>query len=258
MPEHPELPEFQRHQYALTAHIRDPERHPAPAGIEDRRLAIYRELLFNNVSQLLARTFQVLRKLHSDDAWAQLMRAYFATHQAHTPLFLEMPQEFLKYLQEERGEVAGDPPFLLELAHYEWVELAVQIDESSINLDHVDKNGDLLSGRPAVSPVAWPLAYTFPVHRISPDFRPDPPSPNPTFLVVYRGRDEKGRFLEINAVTARLLELLEENDQLSGRDVLQMIATEMPQLPEEAVISGGTDALLALRAKDIVLGTRTD
>ena len=36
-------------QYALTAHIRDPENQPAPAGIEDRRMGIYRDLIFCNV-----------------------------------------------------------------------------------------------------------------------------------------------------------------------------------------------------------------
>ena len=59
----PEIPEFQRKQYAFAAHIRDPDGAPAPEGIEDRRIAIYRDLFFNNVSQLLSNTFPVLRKI---------------------------------------------------------------------------------------------------------------------------------------------------------------------------------------------------
>jgi hypothetical protein len=43
-----DLPEFQRKQYEFAAHIRDPEKNAAPPGIEDRRLAIYRDLFFNN------------------------------------------------------------------------------------------------------------------------------------------------------------------------------------------------------------------
>jgi len=35
-------PEFMRTQYAFAAHIRDPQHQPAPADIEDRRIAIYR------------------------------------------------------------------------------------------------------------------------------------------------------------------------------------------------------------------------
>ena len=65
-----EIPAFQRHQYAFAAHIRDPEHNPAPTGIEDRRMAIYRSLFFNNVSQLLAKTFPVLHQILGAEAWA--------------------------------------------------------------------------------------------------------------------------------------------------------------------------------------------
>jgi len=47
---------FQDKQYAFAAHIRDPENTVAPEGIEDRRIAIYRTLFFNNLNNLLART----------------------------------------------------------------------------------------------------------------------------------------------------------------------------------------------------------
>ena len=60
-------PEFQEKQYAFAAHIRDPEHVAAPEGVEDRRMAIYRELFFNNLKNLLSSTFPLLKKLHSDD-----------------------------------------------------------------------------------------------------------------------------------------------------------------------------------------------
>ena len=36
--------DFQDMQYAFAAHLRDPAHAPAPEGIEDRRLAVYRSL----------------------------------------------------------------------------------------------------------------------------------------------------------------------------------------------------------------------
>ena len=66
--------DFQDRQYAFAAHIRDPEHRPAPDGIEDRRMALYRELFFNNLRNLLATLFPVLRKLHSDEHWAHFIR----------------------------------------------------------------------------------------------------------------------------------------------------------------------------------------
>ncbi len=141
-------------QYAFTRHIRDPQHAPAPEGIEDRRMAIYRDLLYRNVESFMANSFPVLRKIMADAAWHALIRDYFHTHQARTPLFPKMPYEFLQYLESGRGALAGDFPFLYELAHYEWVELALAMDMRDIDMTHVDPHGDLLAGIPVLSELA--------------------------------------------------------------------------------------------------------
>ena len=67
-------------QDAFSAHIRDPDRNPPPAGIDPRRMQVYRELFFNNVSRLLAGNFPVIRKTLADEAWAALVRRFLARH----------------------------------------------------------------------------------------------------------------------------------------------------------------------------------
>ncbi len=246
-------------QYRFAAHIRDPANNPAPDGIEDRRLAIYRELFFNNVSKFLASTFRVIRKILGEEAWIRLMRDYFAKHRAETPLFPEMPYEFVRYLEAERDPQADDPPFLLELAHYEWVELALAVDAAEPDLDDIDREGNLLEGLPVLSPLAWPLAYKFPVHRIRPDFQPAAADEQPTFLVVYRDLADKVGFIEINAVTARLLELLGStgNELKTGRAILELCAAEIKHPEPATVVQGGAEILNNLRRHDVILGTRT-
>ena len=64
--------EFQDKQYAFAAHIRDPDHTVAPAGIEDRRMAIYRKLFFNNLYNLLGTFFPVIRDIHSDPHWRRI------------------------------------------------------------------------------------------------------------------------------------------------------------------------------------------
>src|SRR5690606_23778499 len=153
----------------LAGWIREPSG-SAPPGVEQRRLDIYRELFFNNVANLLGGNFPVLRRIHGDAAWRALVHAFYRDHGSRTPLFTELPREFLRYL-ETRGE---DPamPWLRELAHYEWAELALQISEATRDDVAHDADGDLLAGCPLPSPLAWPLAYAWPVHRIGPDYRP--------------------------------------------------------------------------------------
>jgi hypothetical protein len=245
-----ERPAFQDTQYRFAAHLRDPQGAPAPRGIEDRRMAIYRDLFFNNVAQLLARTFPVLHGILGGERWQRLMRDYFSRHQSHTPLFLEMPREFLEYLEHERGEHEDDPPFMLELAHYEWVELALSIDEREAPAAGIDADGDLLEGRPALNPLHWSLSYRFPVHRLSPQYTPTDAPPEPTRLLVYRNLDDEVGFMEINVVTARLLELLADD----GRAALERIATELKHPQPETVIRGGRDILDDLRRRQVILG----
>ncbi|MEJ2257816.1 MAG: DNA-binding domain-containing protein, partial [Woeseiaceae bacterium] len=48
---------FRKRQYAFAAHIRDPENVPAPDDIEARRMAVYRDLFFNNLFSLLGTFF---------------------------------------------------------------------------------------------------------------------------------------------------------------------------------------------------------
>jgi len=117
-------------QTNFAGHIRDPDSVPAPDGIEDRRMAIYRDLFFNNIVTFLSSNFPVLKTLYSDDDWRSLCREFFTSYRCHTPLFPEIPREFLKYLQDHRQDHQDDPPFMLELAHYEWVELALSLDEA--------------------------------------------------------------------------------------------------------------------------------
>ena len=244
-------------QMAFAAHIRDPDHAPPPADVEDRRMALYRELFFNNISGLLKSAFPVLHKILGATRWNALIRDFMVRHRATTPLFLELSQEFLDYLGNARSaQATDDPPFLLELAHYEWVELALDVSDDEPDPRHADPNGDLLAGIPVVSPLAWNLSYRFPVHRIAPGFAPDAPGEMPTHLVVWRNRAERVEVLEINALTQRLLALLQEEQPRTGRQVLAAIAAELSHPEPDQVVAAGGRMLADLRRRDVILGTR--
>lgn len=249
--------DFSAVQRAFAAHIRDPEHRARPADVEDRRMAIYRDLVFNNIAGLLASGFPVLRRTLPEDHWRALIRDFMVHHRAATPLFLEISQEFLDYLGTTRArQTTNDPPFLLELAHYEWVELALSVSDDEPDPSHANPNGDLLDDRPVVSPLAWSLSYRFPVHRIGPELQPDAPGDQSTHLVVYRNRAERIEFLEINAVTQRLLALLEDETPRTGREAMQVIAAELGHPQPDKVIAAGARMLTDLRRRDVILGTR--
>ena len=243
-------------QKQFAAHIRSPNTAPAPADVEDRRMDIYRNLFFNNVRNLLAYNFPVLRKIYANKDWAQLVRDFYVEHRARTPLFPELPREFLHYVQDHRQGREGDPPFLLELAHYEWVEHALSMDEHEIDDVEADPGGDLLHGIPVLSPLAWPLNYSFPVHRISPGFQPKKAPAEATHLLVYRDREYTVKFMQLNDVSALLLQFLKDEQDRSGHDLLNEIILSLKHPQPEVVIEGGKLLLQDLLERDVLLGTR--
>lgn len=251
-----ELPGFQQVQYAFTAHVRDPQTRPRPADVEARRMHLYSELTYNNVEDFMASTYPVLRSLMDDEVWHALVRDYFAHHYASTPLFHEMPREFLKYLEQERQAKADDLPFLLELAHYEWVELALSVSDQQADMTDVDSEGDLLTGIPVLSPLAWPLSYQFPVHQISTEYLPTQAPEQPTYIIVYRDQQDEVKFLEMNPVTAHLVQLISEATPRSGQQLLETIAEQLQHPNPEVVIEGGRQILQDLRARDILVGAK--
>ncbi len=215
---------FQETQLAFARHLRAPEHNPAPEGIEDRRLGIYRDLIYNNIENFIANVFPVMRSIMGDENWHKLMRDFIATHRCQTPYFVELSEEFLQYLAQERGLQEGDPAFLLELAHYEWIELALDTNEALIP-PASDIPTDVMVAKPRVSPLVVCLNYQFPVHKVSPDYQPS--TPEPTQLVVYRNRNDRVCFMVANAITLRLLYLLQTNTSANLGDQLQLIAAEL-------------------------------
>jgi hypothetical protein len=244
-------------QFGFARHLRDPGQAPAPAGIEDRRLQIYRELFYNNVEGLLASNFPVLRKLLGDARWHALVRDFYREHRCHTPLFPEIGRELIRYLEARQAQGRGDPAFLLELAHYEWVELALALDETDLEAIACERDAELLTGIPVPSPLAWPLAYVWPVQQLRADFQPEVAPAQPTFLLVVRDRADRVQFKGIDALGFELMQMLHGNDAgLTGRALLRALAARL-QVPDiEAFVAGGARMLEQLRARDAILGTR--
>ncbi len=252
-------PSFQQTQGAFAAHIRHPQLHQAPEHIEDRRLEIYRNLFFNNIESFLASGFPILKSLMvgnkgGEENWTNMVRDFIHRHQSHSPYFLQISEEFLAYLQQEYQPRPNDPGFMLELAHYEWVELALDVSTAEIPTD-IQQQGNVLDDHPIPSPTAWRFIYQYPVHRIGSEFQPQEPGPEVTALIVYRSTALQIGFMESNPVTLRLLEIL-ESEQISGRAAIIKLATEIEHPEPGKLFEFGTDLLLELKNQEIICGFR--
>jgi len=246
------LPGFRARQLEFAAHIRNPEQHPRPADVEPRRMQIYLDLFYNNIESFLASTFPVAKQVLEHDRWHRLVRQFVHRHPSESPYFLEISQEFLTFLADSAP--VDLPPFMLELCHYEWVELCLSVSEEEIPVAGVDPSGDLLAGVPVVSPLVWKLAYASPAHQIGPSHQPTAPGEQPTQLLVYRRRDDRVCFMEVNPLTMTLLNTLDES--LTGAAALERLAAKAPSIPPAVVREKGLATLERLRKADVIVGTK--
>lgn len=242
---------------ALPAHIRDAAA-PPPPGLDPRRLQVYRNLFFNSLHGLLSANFPVIRRLLGDTGFRTLVREFYRDFRCSTPLFPELAREFLQFLQQRADAGHDDPPWLRELAHYEWAELALDFSEADPAQVPHDPDGDLIAGWPVVSPLCWALAYAWPVHRLAPGHVPGRPPETPTFLLVRRDATLAVRFDEINALTFRLLQALADDTHASGDALLRALAAEAEAADSESFVAQGAAMLRHLRAEGVILGTRPD
>lgn len=247
------LPLFQQYQHQFTNHIRNPHGHPRPENVPVRRMRVYNEIVFNNIESTLAACFPVAKKVLGKRAWMKLTRGFFGTHRCQSPLFRQIPEEFLRYLETAENLL----PFLQSLAHYEWVELAVSIAEAENDWNSINREGDLLEGRPVLAAAMALLTYDYPVQRISPRFKPHVPLDQPVCLMVFRDAEDNVRFIELNTVTARLLDLLRAGN-LTGRQALERIAEGMQHPDVQAVFGFGKSVLAELRQQGAILGVATN
>lgn len=236
-------------QAQFARYLRDPEGQPAPKDIEARRLNIYRDLIYNNIEGFIAGGFPVLREIFPDPEWHALVRDFVQRHRSQSPYFLEISQEFLRYLQQERRATPSDPPFMLELAHYEWVELA--LDVATGDLPEVERADNLLSHRIQVSPLLWCLSYRYPVHLLGRAFQPAQPPETMTFLLVYRNRADRVEFMLSNEITLRFIKLLQSGDG-TGEQLLDRLAAEIAHPAPSQLHSFANDLLADLQVRDIL------
>lgn len=240
--------DFQRYQIEFTAHIRSPKTAKKPAKVNDARMAVYREIVFNNVFGSVSVCFPVCQAVLGKRAWLKLSKQFFAQHQASTPIFREIPQEFLKLA----ATLEDLPAYFQALAHYEWVELLVSAQ--AIEAPKLSKKADFLNETPVLAPAHTLLEYDFPVHKISAKFKPK--KPEKTYLLVFRNAEFKVNFIELNAVTFELLKLIQSNT-LSGEQALTSLAEHMQHPDVNAVIMFGLKIMQDLAKQQAIMGSVT-
>ncbi|MBT8138511.1 MAG: putative DNA-binding domain-containing protein [Gammaproteobacteria bacterium] len=240
-------------QRRFAAHLRDPRNVPAPASIEPRRMRVYTGLVYANIESFLSSGFPVLRKLHTEEEWVACVRTFIAKHCSHTPYFTNIGAEFVEFLGSGFAAGGASRPYLLELAQYEWAELALFLSDESLpaSLGPAPEAQAMLAMLPRLSPLAWPMVFHYAVHEIGPGNEPCAPEAAPVCLVVYRDAQDEVKFLRTDLFSARLLELI-EGQPLCTAQLVEQLAGEAYQMTKSQLQSGVCGVLANLYEQDII------
>ncbi len=181
----------------FTSNLRQQNASKNIPNISHEQMEIYQNLIYNNINNTLKRAFPVSVSILSKAQWRKLTLDFLAYYNSQSPYFYDLPKQFVEYINTLE-ELPWS--FLHELMHYEWIELDVELS--------IDRERQNLSDNYITNNSTRVLVYRYPVHQISKDFTPEQPPVNPTFLVVYRNSAFKVLFMEVNLLSAHLLELL--------------------------------------------------
>jgi len=239
------MKDFQQYQYDFTAHIRDPKNNPKPGNVDEERMAVYREGVYNNIFESASICFPVCQETVGKKDWDATVRRFVATHHASSPIFREIPKELLQFL----GNDDATPAYIKQLAHYEWVELDIggMLTEPPV----LSEKADLLNETPVLTPAHMLLEYDYPVQKISAQFKPE--ETEGTHLLVFRNADFEVNFIELNPIVFVLLNLIKEG--FTGKQALTSLAEQMQHPEPNAIIEFGHGVLQDLMAQEAILGS---
>lgn len=249
---------FLQVQQHFTGWLRHPEATAAPAGIEPRRLAIYRELLFNNVMTFVEGTFPIALALLPESLAQRLKSGFFADFECHSPFFYDISLQFREYVDSLDWPELTQYPWLPELLHFEWMELAADIAEdpnpsadagTSLAADGFPGGPDQILRLAA--PV-WPLAYQWRVHAWHRGTDAAGLQPAPVCLLVCRDREEQVQTVEVEPLAAWLVEIIQgEPGGISLQALADRLSAATPGLDNDLAISACTRILATLNASGI-------
>jgi len=247
--------------FALQQQLADAvrKRHTQPVeGMPAERVAVYQDLVFNNVRGFIRSAFPVLRSIVGDTQWDHCIAAFLAHSQLDSPYFIDIPRAFYDYLAHHiaghvtrhvTNQITNDasqwPDFALELAYYEWLELDLYRRAGGLPPEPTPPQA--LSDHPDA---LWQLgqavelvACRYPVHQLSPDYQPLTAPAEPTFLALYRTSQGKVQFMQLTAVSMAVLQLLQATPQsISG--LCQQLSPLVPNLTEQNLQAGVQQLLL--------------
>ncbi len=132
-------------------------------GTRQKGLQQYRRLLRNNFNEVMKQAFPIARTVLPEAQWDRLIDDFMAAHPAATPQIWKLPREFYHFVKANGYGDRMALPFLNDLLHFEWIEIAVHtMPDQNRGISH--QKGDPMKDRITVNPEHRLIRLSYPVH----------------------------------------------------------------------------------------------
>ena len=235
----------------FTHYCRTGEAH-ASFKADPKRLAVYFDHYRNNIDEALEKMYPLTRHILKKKKWKELVDAFVIKETSTSPLFWQMPEVLMQFVQKGDWDKKFKVPYLKDLMHFEWVEVEIQMMLDAPR-DNCVKEGHILKDPLYFNPESQLLGYSYPVFEKK--TLPRPMQKGNYFLLGYRHpEDGEVLFIALSPFFAKVVQLLQEKS-LSGEDVLKSTA-KLFKLDEAKVLSKGEAFLEDLLQQQAIYGFR--
>lgn len=173
-----------------------------------RRLRVYKGLVKGSILDPIPDCFPILKALlEAADAWQDCLDAFFASRSVQSLYYRDVNPTFVAWLAESAwGQERW--PFLLQLAHFEYVELEVLISPDTVPVPGLKATPDP-EDRAVFDGAFRNLAYGYRV--LEADEEDPEPAEAPAFVVCLRNREGRFETREVdNRISAFLAQALQQ------------------------------------------------
>lgn len=187
-----------------------------------------------NILAFLENAFPELHKAMPKAEWLTLASDFFQHYPIKTPIVHEVADLYVDYLHQHSEKK------WFELAHYEWVEVALYFDITDLKEIKAYQPTDFTQAIPLISPLAYLLHYEI---------------YNPGFYIAYRNYAHDVFYEPINLFSAKLFELLKSNAGFTSEASLKKLAMETKHPNPTELLTNGLDLIQQWHQKNIILGS---
>ena len=238
---------YQVIQEQFASYIRDPAINDVPTGVEQRRMDIYKRLFFNNISSFCTKAFKSFRPFVNDTEWNALIRGFMREHACTSPYFKDIPLSFVDYLSGCE-EMIDQYPFVQEICHLDAIRMQLRLAPDAPKCMSLQISET--STRLRLSPTVHLLSYAWPVHKLTPSNWTRAKPKASTWLIAFRGPNDRVEVLVTNAHTFRMLEIL--NDPKTVKSLSNQLSREF-KVGQTALLRKLIPTIHALQKKGILL-----